>query len=214
MKKETKLVQRTFVKDQVYNLLRDWIVQGKLAPNQKLKDKEIAQELGVSRTPVREALLKLEEEGLVHTKPNTSTLVSPLDFENAGNLYSIVWTLEGLALRQAFDVLEEKHIKTMTQVNETMRKVIEAKDYILVIEADNLFHSTYIDLSKNVDLIQMIHLAKQKINRLKLHYFHQMKNCLASYQEHLLIIEALKQKNFDLALKAVEKNWKAVLRLS
>ena len=87
-------IQRTFVRQEAYAKLRDWILEGTLAPGAQLRDKELAEQLGVSRTPIREALLRLEGEGLVKTKPNCSTLVTPIDFQHAFHLYSIVWTLE------------------------------------------------------------------------------------------------------------------------
>jgi DNA-binding GntR family transcriptional regulator len=203
------ILKRTFVREKAYLLLKEWIVEGKLQPNQKLRDKELAEQLGVSRTPIREALLRLEEEGLVETKPNSSTLVSPLDFQNAPNLYSIVWTLEGLAIRQSFEWMTEKHLDQMVEANEKLLKALTAGKPLLAIEADNDFHSIYIQLSKNRDLSQMISLAKQKINRLKLFYFNEVKETLASYTEHLAIIKAIQEKSLSLALDAVESNWRA-----
>jgi DNA-binding GntR family transcriptional regulator len=81
-------IQRTFVRQEAYVKLRNWILDGTLAPGEQLRDKELAKQLGVSRTPVREALLRLEDEGLVKTKPNSSTLVSSIDFHDAFHLYS------------------------------------------------------------------------------------------------------------------------------
>jgi DNA-binding GntR family transcriptional regulator len=204
-----EILKRTFVREEAYLLLKDWIVKGKLQPNQKLRDKELAEQLGVSRTPIREALLRLEEEGLVETKPNSATLVSPIDFHNAPNLYSIVWTLEGLAVKQSFELMTEKHLDQMIEANERLFRALTVGNPILAIEADNDFHSIYIQLSKNQDLSQMISLAKQKINRLKLFYFNEVKETLSSYNEHLTIIKAIQEKNLLLALDAVESNWMA-----
>src|SRR5579885_2278401 len=95
-------IERTFVREEAYLKLRDWIVEGALEPGAQLRDKALAEKMGVSRTPIREALLRLEDEGLVITKPNRSTQVSPIDFHNALHLYSLVWSLEQLALRQSF----------------------------------------------------------------------------------------------------------------
>src|SRR5579872_1685527 len=106
-------IQRTFVRQEAYAKLRNWILDGTLAPGSQLRDKELAVELGVSRTPIREALLRLEDEGLVKTKPNSSTLVSSIDFHNAFHHYSIVWTLEALALSQAFGSIRDEHIQQM-----------------------------------------------------------------------------------------------------
>ena len=104
-------IERTFVREEAYLKLRAWILEGTFIPGMKLRDKELAAQLGVSRTPIREALLRLEDEGLVQTKPNRSTHVSSIDFHNAFHLYSIVWTLEQLALSQAFGSITDEHIQ-------------------------------------------------------------------------------------------------------
>lgn len=200
---------RTSVREKAYHLLRDWIVMGKLQPNEKLRDKELAEQLGVSRTPIREALLRLEDEGLVQTKPNSSTIVSPIDLQNARNLYSLVWTLESLALRQAYEFLKNEDIETMVQANENVLIGLNTDQVQLAIDADNAFHATYIELAHNQELSQLLSSVKQKINRLKRYYFHEVKNKFFSYEEHLSIINALKNNNLSGALEAVEFNWKA-----
>jgi len=201
-------LQRTFVREEAYNVLRDWIVKGKLEPGQKLRDKDLAEQLGVSRTPIREALLRLEDEGFVQTKPNSSTLVCPIDFHNTINLYSIVWSLEGLALRQSFERITQAHIDLMAQANEKMGKALKAHDPFLAVEADTEFHSIYIHLSQNNELCEILSGIKQKLKRLELYYFENMKDGTHSYEEHSRIIEALKQKDLPLALDAIEQNWK------
>src|SRR5262245_3703602 len=105
-----KILKRTFVREEAYQLLRNWIVEGKRKPGQKLRDKELAEQLGASRTPIREALLRLEDEELVQTKPNSATIVSPIDSHDAYHLYSIVWSLEKLALEQSIRAITQKHV--------------------------------------------------------------------------------------------------------
>lgn len=209
MEVSEEILQRVCVREKAYSVLCDWIVRGKLKPNERLRDKELAERLGVSRTPIREALLRLEKEGLVQTKPNSSTIVSPLDFDHASNLYAIVWTLEDLALRQAFESITEEHIQHMSQVNERFLEALKTNNALQAIECDHDFHTIYIQLAKNSDLSQMISLAKRKINRLKAYYFEEIRDKTNSYEEHRAIIEALKQKKLALALNAIETNWKS-----
>lgn len=201
-------IQRTFVRQEAYVKLRNWILDGTLAPGAQLRDKELAEQLGVSRTPIREALLRLEDEGLVKTKPNRSTLVSPIDFHNAFHLYSIVWTLESLALSQAFGSITDEHIKLMIDANDRFLHVMKAKDRFSALEVDYDFHNIYIRLSGNQVIEKIIDEIKAKLKRLDLYYFDKIKNAIFSYDEHKKIIEALKQKNLPLAMEAVEQNWK------
>lgn len=206
---ESKKLQRIFVREEAYLVLRDWIVEGKLKSNQKLRDKELAEQLGVSRTPIREALLQLEREGFVQTKPNCSTTVSSIDFHDALNLYSIVWSLENLALKQSFEFITSEHIDLMIKANERLLQAIKSNDSVLAAESDNDFHSIYIQLSKNHELCQILSGIKQKLKRLELYYFGIAKSIHHSYEEHLHIIEALQQKDLVRALNAIELNWKA-----
>lgn len=208
MDRSEKPRQRTFAREEAYLLLRRWIVEGKLKPSQKLLDKQLAEELGISRTPVREALLRLEDEGFVQTKPNCSTMVSPIDLYNNFNLYSIVWSLESLALRQAFEFIACDHLEAMRDANERLLKALKAQDPALAVDSDNEFHSVFIQLSQNRELCQIIAGIKQKLKRLELYYFEKVTDVYCSFEEHAHIIEALKQKDLPLALHAVESNWK------
>jgi DNA-binding GntR family transcriptional regulator len=201
-------IQRTFVRQEAYLRLRNWILDGTLAPGVQLKDKELAAQLGVSRTPIREALLRLEDEGLVQTKPNRSTRVSAIDFDSAFHLYSIVWTLERLALSQAFGSVTDEHIQAMTQANERFLQQMKARNRLATLDADYDFHSVYIKLSQNKELENIILGVKNKLKRLDLYYFDKIKDAALSYEEHKQIVEAFKQKDLSLAISAVENNWK------
>jgi len=204
----TEKIQRTFVREEAYVKLRNWILDGTLAPGQKLRDKNLALELGVSRTPIREALLRLEDEGLVQTKPNCSTQVTDIDFHSAFHLYSIVWTLEPLALSQAFGSIKDKHLQTMTEANERFLQKMKAKDRRAALDEDQAFHAVYIKLSGNEELEKIISEVKNKLKRLDLYYFDKIKDAALSYEEHTQIIEALKQKDLLGAINAIEHNWK------
>ncbi len=201
-------IQRTFVREEAYIKLRNWILDGTLAPQERLNDKKLAERLGVSRTPIREALLRLEDEGFVQTKPNYSTKVSSIDFQSAFQLYSIVWTLERLALAQAFANITDDHIKAMIQANERFLENMQAKDRFAALEQDHEFHSIYVTLSGNQELEKIIEGLKIKLKRLDLYYFDKIKDAAHSYDEHKKIIRALKEKNLIAAMDAVEHNWK------
>lgn len=205
----TAKIQRKFIREEAYLTLRDWIVDGTLAPGAQLRDKELAEQLGVSRTPIREALLRLEDEGLVQTKPNRSTHVSSIDCHNAFHLYSIVWTLERLALIQSIGSIKEKHIQTMTDANTRFLHSMKAQERLSALDADYAFHSVYIDLCENQELISIISDLKNKLKRLDLYYFDKIHDAVLSYEEHEQIINALKNQNLDQAIAAVENNWKS-----
>jgi DNA-binding GntR family transcriptional regulator len=167
----TKKLQRTFIREEVYSTLQDWIVTGKLEPGEHLRDKELAEVLGVSRTPIREALLRLEDEGLVQTKPNRWTQVAPINLEEARNVYPIVWSLERLALSTAFELITSQHIEQMELANQCLKQAMATGDKLAAPQADNDFHSVYIHLAHNDELTKLLSGLKVKLRRIELYYF-------------------------------------------
>ncbi|HEY5235223.1 MAG TPA: FCD domain-containing protein, partial [Rhabdochlamydiaceae bacterium] len=140
-----------------------------------------------------------------------STLVCPIDFGNAFHFYSIVWSLEQLALSLSFEAITDKHIQMMTKANERFLKALKNRDRLSALDADHDFHSVYIQLSQNKELEQILSRIKHKLKRLDLYYFEKIKNAHLSYEEHQQIIDALKRKDLPSALNAVVHNWKASL---
>lgn len=207
-KNEVKKFKRTFMREEAYQTLREWIVLGKLAPDTKLKDQELSEMLGISRTPIREALLKLEDEGLVVTKANRWTQVAPINPVEAESIYSIGWTLECLALEQGIPFFKSKDIEELEELNEDFYKVLESKDKRAAIEADNEFHDKIIQLSSNKELVKLLENVKVKIKRMELHYFRLNSRKPLSYEEHQHIIEALKKGDLTQAKQALTANWK------
>ena len=117
---ESKL-SRTLAREEVYGRLRAWIIDGRLRPGELLRDQDIAATVGVSRTPVREALRRLEDEGLVETALNRWTRMAPIDVEKAAEIYAIVEALELFALGTAIKRLTAQDITRMREANQAMR---------------------------------------------------------------------------------------------
>ena len=123
----TKL-EKSLMRDDVYSRLRDWIITGTLEPGEKLRDADLAEQLGISRTPVREALRRLEDEGLIETKQNAWTRVAPVTHELAARIYPILCVLEPLALERALPKLTRADIKTMHRLNGLVRQELKRGD--------------------------------------------------------------------------------------
>ena len=208
---ETQL-KRTFMKDEAYNILRKWIMIGKLEPGAKLRNQDLSDTLGISRTPVREALLQLENEGLVVTKANRWTLVAPIDLESAKNIYSIVWSLESLALEQAFPRFSQADLEGLELLNEQLNKTMKVGENIKALEIDNAFHDKIIEISNNSELPKLLASLKIKIQRIEIHYFSQNYARHASYNEHSQILDTIKKQDLDSALQAIQNNWKNSLK--
>ncbi|HEU5347822.1 MAG TPA: GntR family transcriptional regulator, partial [Ktedonobacterales bacterium] len=104
---------RRCLSDDAYAQLREWIIDGTLAPGEALRDEALAEALGMSRTPVRDALQRLENEGLVITSSTRRTSVSPVTLKQARDIYPITVALETLALRLALPSIDEAALAAM-----------------------------------------------------------------------------------------------------
>lgn len=201
-------IKRTFMKDEAYQKLRKWIISGELAPGTKLRDKELSETMGISRTPIREALLMLENDGLVETKANRWTLVSFIDLNKAEETYAIVWTLECLAMELAFESFTDADIKELEKLNENLNALIKNEDRTSALEADNAFHDKIIRMSKNEELQKLLVNLKLKIQRIESHYFDQKEFMQTSYMEHNQIINFIRKKELKSAEETLKANWK------
>jgi len=206
---QVEALDRVFMRDNIYRSLRKWIVEGNLTPGEQLKDKELAAQLGVSRTPVRESLRKLEDEGLVETAANRWTRVSPIAIEDAERIYPIVQKLEGLALTLAFSKLSASHVQKMTAANERLRQVLESNDIFAAVQADESFHQTLIDVADNAELSALLKQLKTKYKRIELAYFSEANLLSVSFEEHRALILAIEDKDLDAAIQALSSNWQA-----
>lgn len=200
-------INRTFIKDEVYEKLSNWIITGYLEPETKININEISQHLGTSRTPVREALLRLENEGLILSKANRWTLVAPIDLESSLYTYSVVASLEMLALEQAFEKIDDYFIKELEKINSKLDTAFKNADTMELLNHDNEFHDKIIYLSGNPEILPIIHPLKKKIQRVELSFFKDNDGKHNTYSEHLKIIEAMKDKNLNLAKECLKRNW-------
>ena len=172
-----------------------------------MRDQELAEALGVSRTPVREALQRLEDEGFVQTAANRWTRVAQIDSSMADNLYPIIEALECLALSLAQDHLSPADLQAMTDANESLRQAIAASDASAASQADDAFHQVFIQRSGNPDLIRMLYESKLKLRWLEMIHFTYNSLAAASLYEHESIITALQAKQYDRALELLKLNW-------
>lgn len=195
------------MRDEAYDILREWIIIGKLKPETKLKDQELSDILGISRTPIREALLKLEDDGLVISKANSWTLVAPIDLKEAENIYSIVEVLESLAVEQGIQNFTKEDINELEKINEKFKTNLTAGEKVATFQADYDFHDKMVQLSNNIEIPRLLTNLKVKIQRMEIHYFSQLNNSHESYFEHQQIIQAFKEKDLNLVINAIRANW-------
>ena len=204
---EVEAIQPQLLREEIYLAVKRWIVEGTLAPGEKVRDSELAERLGVSRMPVREALNRLADEGFVETAANRWTRVTPLDPDEARRIYPIVWSLEPLAVSLGGANLGEPGLEAMEQANARLREALERGDPVEASRADGDFHQVYLEATDNAELARILSGLKVKLRRLEVAYFGGSVTALRSVEEHEEVLEALRLGQFERAADAVRENW-------
>lgn len=202
-------IERTSLSHRVYARLLGAIVRGELAPGERLRDTELAQRLGVSRTPVREALLRLGHEGLIETAPGAYSRVAVLDADAAAQAYVVAAALHALATRIATQRLTAADITAMRRANEERAAALRAGDIGAAIAADDRFHQVLVDRADNAELRAALERVMPKVRRLDHAHFLRM-DPGASTREHDAIITACAAADAAHAARLVEENFLAI----
>lgn len=197
-------IELSSARDTIYRLLREWILSGPLEPEEELRDVRIATLFGVSRTPVREALLTLGSEGLVVTAKGRSTRVAPLRLDQAANLYRVVAALDALAAEQSALSLGRRELEAMEEANERLRTAQTPDGFSL---ADLAFHSVYRKTAGNPIAIKVLDDVLFEIRRLERAYFRDPVATASSYEGHRAILEAFRERDPARAAEAARENF-------
>jgi DNA-binding GntR family transcriptional regulator len=185
------------LKEQVYEYLRERMRTGQLLPGAVIEMEETSRTLGVSKTPLRDALLQLEMEDFVTILPRRKIVVNTLTITDVKNYYEIVGALESTALLAAFDRLREEDFRLMEKMNEGMKKAIDADDFDLYYERNLKFHGIFLDLCGNASLAKIVNRLKRR-----LYDFPRPKGFVkeweeASIGEHRRLLDLIRQGKKD-----------------
>lgn len=209
---KTRPIGRTCMREEVYNTILSWIVEGKLCPGEKLLDKDLAESMGVSRTPVREALRRLEDKNLVESSANRWTRVAEVSVEESEKIYPVIWSMEELAAAEAIDLLTTEDFRKMKQANLALAQALEEGDALKSSKADLAFHDVFVARSGNPYLSAILQDLKIQCRRMEAIYFKGIGSGRYSLEEHNGILDALKSGNLDLAQSRIRGNWQSSLK--
>lgn len=162
---------RSLLRDDVYRQLRDAIVDGTLAPGESLRDGDLAEWLGVSRTPVREALLRLGESGLVVAQPGRSTAVAVVEESAVRGARDVVAAMHELAARAGVPTLDADQLEQMRTANRRFTAAIEEGDSEAAVAADDEFHGVLVAAADNAALNAVLELYTPVLRRAEVHRF-------------------------------------------
>jgi DNA-binding GntR family transcriptional regulator len=197
---------RTLLRDQAYARLRDAILDGTLEPGEQLKDAELAGWLGLSRTPIREAVARLEEYGLVETEPNRYTRVAPISARDARDAFPVVAALQALAASLGVPRLTGADIETMRDSNRDFATALGAADVDGAVAADDRFHGVLVQASANREIARSLARLMPKIRRLERARFGSLGG-RRSVEQHERILGLCAAGKAEQAAEAVRENW-------
>ncbi len=199
-------VPRRLLRDEAYRVLRDAIVSGVLAPGEQLRDGELAERVGLSRTPVREALARLTDEGLVESKPHAYTRVTALDRRECRDAYVVVRALQELAVREAVPRLAPADLAAMRAANSRFAAALDAGDVDAALGSDDDFHGALLQASGNKALISAIERLLPQIRRLERLRFGSLPG-RRSIRDHDEITAACEAGDIERAVALTSANW-------
>lgn len=192
---------------QVYNKLRTAIVLGHLAPNTRLAQVEIANQMGTSQAPVREALRQLERDGLVEYRPRSGTFVAELSGDKVFEVFSIRSMVESFAVRRAIAHFDSHKRDILNQLIDQMYHAADQDDLLAVVEYDLEFHRCLCRWAEHLALLNIWNPLYAQIQRYLIqtqrHHFPDLHSIAKT---HLIIVEAMCQGNPDEAAQIIEEH--------
>lgn len=198
--------KRSLLRDRAYDSLRDAIVDGTLAPGERLRDSELESWLGISRTPIREALLRLERARLVVALPGRSTLVAPVDQESTIGSQQVAASMHELAARLATPLLTTEDLDRLEEANTRFADAIEEHAVPEAIAADDDFHGVFVARSGNPvipELLERVVPVLRRVERLRFATY----GSRASVTQHAAIIAHARAADAEAAGRVSRENW-------
>lgn len=182
------------LRDVVFNTLRQAILKGELKPGERLMEIQLANKLGVSRTPVREAIRKLELEGLVLMIPRKGAEVAEITRQDMEDVLEVRTALEELAVKDACDHITDAQLSELKKAsNEFKKALLEGKDLVTCADADMHFHDVILSATNNRRLIQMLNNLSEQMYRYRMEYLKDERTHKTLIDEHDAIRRALKK---------------------
>jgi DNA-binding GntR family transcriptional regulator len=187
------------LKEQVYEFLREAMHRGEILPGSVIDMEETSARLGVSKTPLRDALLQLEMEGFVAILPRRKVVVNVLSLEDIKNYYEIIGALESTALLRSFDLLAEADVAHMRRLNAEMGEAIEKDDFDRYYARNLAFHDVFLSRCGNENLLKIIYNMKRRLYDFPRQQGFVKEWEQASIGEHAALIDLIADRNREAA---------------
>lgn len=187
------------LREVIFNSLREAIIIGELRPGERLMEVQLAEKMGVSRTPVREAIRKLELEGLVDMIPRKGAHVAELSVKDIMDVLEVRASLDGLATALAAERITEDELKELKHINSQFTLYIEKENLNGSIKKDSEFHDIIYNASRNDKLIAILGNLREQVQRFRVIYLKDYSSPKNLVKEHNDIYEAVCSRSVDSA---------------
>ncbi len=194
------------LRDVVFNTLRQAILKGELAPGERLMEIQLAEKLGVSRTPIREAIRKLELEGLVLMIPRKGAEVARISEKSLRDVLEVRRSLEELAIELACERMTQEELKELEEAQKKFGDAIETGDAMAIAETDEHYHDLIYQGTGNDKLVQILNNLREQMYRYRLEYIKDKDKRQILLLEHDHILKALQGRNISEAKMAVREH--------
>lgn len=205
------------LRDVVFKTLRQAILLGDIMPGERLMEKTLAERMGVSRTPIREAIRKLELEGLVVMVPRKGAEVANISKKDLKDVLEVRASLESLAVRLACERITEADIIKLLKLRDEFARAAKNKEVDLLIQKDVEFHEAIFHATENVKLIHIAINLREQIYRFRVKYIKKMKDYQVLVNEHEEIVQSIinrdKARAEKIAVMHIENQEKAVIEM-
>ncbi len=204
------------LRDVVFNTLRQAILTGELKPGERLMELHLADRLGVSRTPVREAIRRLELEGLVTMIPRRGAEVARITEKSMSDVLEVRRTLDALCAELACDRITEEGLARLLKGCDQFEQCVATKDSRKIAQADVALHDIIVEATGNRRLVQMVHNLSEQMYRYRFEYIKDSSQHETLVKEHRIIYESIVNKDKDTAAAAaklhIDNQKKAIIR--
>ena len=194
------------LRDVVFNTLRQAILRGELKPGERLMEIQLANKLGVSRTPVREAIRKLELEGLVLMIPRKGAEVADISEKSLKDVLEVREALEELAARLACDKITKEGVNRLKEAAQDFRSALKSNDITQMAEADVRFHDVICNATENQKLGQLLNNLREQMYRYRIEYLKDQQVYEKLLSEHEEIIRHIEKGEKDEAARVVSRH--------
>lgn len=190
------------LRDAVFETLREAILKGILSPGQHLMEMQLAHQLGVSRTPVREAIRMLELEGLVVMVPRKGARVAAISEKSLCDVLEVRRALEELSVRLACTRMEREDLEKMDSINQKFIRACQSDDVVRIAQIDESFHAVIYEAADNAKLLQLLNQMQNQMYRYRIEYIKLKERRQILVEEHKKIIHCLARRDGDVAAEA------------